>query len=119
MRPPRGCASNETVVWKMITPENCLVEPVRLSQPVIEKWFKENEILRIPFLPHLFIKHTKDGRIMLAIAKVVDELHIVGKKRDIMDFFDNISQRFKPVDSFLGELTYSTECPPNIQRISP
>lgn len=84
MRPPKGWDSSRATVWKLLRPAYVLVESGRIWQLAIEKCFREGDIVEFPDLPQLFIMRRHDGRILLTIAQVVDDVLIVWNNSDIM-----------------------------------
>ena len=94
VRPPKGWAK-AGIVWRILKPAYGLVESGRLWQLAIERWFNSDDIFEVDGLPQLFVKRDATGKIVLLIAKVVDDLLIGGKKREIESFRDKIMSRFK------------------------
>ena len=94
VRPPKGWAK-PGIFWRILKPAYGLVESGRLWQLAIERWFNSDDIFEVDGLPQLFVKRDATGKIVLLIAKVVDDLLIGGKKREIESVREKIMSRFK------------------------
>jgi Reverse transcriptase (RNA-dependent DNA polymerase) len=94
VRPPPGWSSKHTL-WRLTRPAYGLVESGRLWQLAIEEWLSDQSFTRIDGLPQLFLLRSKDGRILLILAKVVDDLLLTGTVPAMQEFNANLSNRFK------------------------
>lgn len=102
MRPPRGWASTPRMVWKLLKPAYGLVESGRLWQLVVEEWMSNQGVTEVHGLQQLFVKRNEDGRIVLVMAKVVDDFLISGDREAITAFHGQMSTRFT-VGRFIQE----------------
>lgn len=95
MRPPKGWTSSTGVLWRLLKPAYGLVESGRLWALEIESWMADNGLHQTRGLPQLFIRRNAANRVILIIAKVVDDLLIAGADADINSFHAEIDAKFK------------------------
>ena len=96
MRPPKGWTSFIDEVWKIVKPAYGLVESGRLWQLCIEQWLSDYGFDTIPGMPQLFLLRCDSSRkILLLLAKVVDDLLMAGVRPALSNFHGAISQSFK------------------------
>lgn len=95
VRLSKGWESSCKSVWKLSKPAYGLVESGRLWQLAIERWLSDERYIEVPALPQLFIERRTDGRIGVAIAKVFDDLLIVGSSSDLENFHEEITPLYR------------------------
>ena len=93
--PPKGWTSLHRGSWKLLKPAYRVVESGRVWQLAVGRWMSGQGIIEVPGLPQLFIERRPNGRILLAICKVVDDFLMTGSQKDIDEFHDSVLKRFE------------------------
>jgi len=95
MRPPKGWTEYIDEVWKIVKPAYGLVESGRLWQLCVEEWLQAYGFTTLPGLPQLFVlRHRKSNKLVLLVAKVVDDFLLSGTPAELDRFSIAIKKRF-------------------------
>lgn len=102
VRPPRDCYRKRGVVWKLLKLPYGMTDAGRQWQLRVEDWMLRTAGMeRVTGVNQLFTK--KDGeRIVLIVAKVIDDFLIAGHRDDIRDFISDLRMEFEVGNTAIG-----------------
>ena len=92
MIPPKGCAENG-VFWKLIRPAYGITEAGRLWQRTINDFLSSYGFESIREIPDFFVLR-RDGKIVILLAKLVDDCLLAGTAEETQKFYSAFSSKF-------------------------
>lgn len=94
MSPSKGWVPLPFIVLRFLKCTHDLSELGRVWQLVVEAWLSSINLWKVCGLPYFFTNNAKADKDFVAIGKVVDDLLIIGGKKNVESFIDSISRRF-------------------------
>lgn len=105
VRPPRELAVRRGTLWKLTKLPYGITEAGRQWAIVFEEWLTHTAALkRVSGVDQLFVKRDTNGLIVLLMAKVTDDLLMVGTKADLEEFVTALGKRF-PISKSIIDAT--------------
>lgn len=95
VRPPRELGSKKGTLWKLTKLPYGITEAGRQWAMVFEEWLMvEAGVKRVRGIDQLYVRHGDDGALSLVIAKVTDDLLMIGERPELESFVAALGKRF-------------------------
>lgn len=111
VRPPRELGVERGTLWKLTKLPYGITEAGRQWAMVFEQWLTEAAGLeRVSGADQLFVKRNEDGAIFMLMAKVTDDLLMVGSAGNLADFVKMLGTRFPISKSVIDDTIRFNGC---------
>lgn len=92
--PPKKCKDRHQVLWLLLTASYGLVSSNAKWQVIYDHVLHDIGFCSIAVLPHLFYLKEKDGSVIAALSKIVDDFLICGETLTVNNVVDLLNKSF-------------------------
>lgn len=104
IRPPRECNAPRGILWKLTKLPYGITEAGRQWAKVMEGWLiEEARFERVCGISQFFVKRNTEGKIIMILAKVTDDMLIAGSIEEIKNFITQVEKRFPISKSIIND----------------